>query len=204
MKKRNLLLMLILAIAITSCNNGGNKTSESGTEKNEMTKALAKKALNKSIQNVFLGVPFGATYEEACEKLPQDFWFDKRITTKDRLSLNPKRGGKISFGGRAWDHLDMYFSNNRFYHISLYSTHKTKEGAMSDYNELHSVISQKYNMTDMPTNDTTKYGYTVGITKTNQCVAVQCYSYESIEHERWIGVFLEYFDWNFEGISEEL
>ncbi len=203
MKKRNLLLMLILAIAITSCNNGGNnKTSESGTEKEKVK--TEEQPYNESIQNVFFGVPFGATYEEACEKLPQDFWFDKRLTTKDRLSLDPKRGGKISFGGRAWDHLDMNFSNNRFYNIRLYNTLKTKESAMSVYNSLYSVISQKYNMKTVQVSDTTTYGLAYGITKTNQYVAVQCYSYESVEHERWIGVFLEYADRNYEGISEEL
>lgn len=203
MKKRNLLLMLILAIAITSCNNGGNnKTSESGTEKEEVK--TEEKPYNESIQNVFFGVPFGATYEEAYEKLSQDFWFDKRVTTKDRLFPYPKSGGKISFGGRSWDCLNMNFSNNRFYNIQLYNTHKTKESAMSAYNSLYSVISRKYNMKTVQGSDTTIYGGAYGITKTNQYVAVQCYSYESVSHERWIGVFLEYADRNFEGISEEL
>ena len=128
MKKRNLLLMLILAIAITSCNNGGNnKTSESGPEGNEITKTLAEKALNESIQNVFFGVPFGATFEEACEKLSQDFWPIKELSTKDRLSLTPIRGGRISFGGMSWSELNVGFSNNRFYLLQLCNAHKTKE-----------------------------------------------------------------------------
>ena len=195
--------MLILAIAITSCNNGGNKTSESGTEKNEMTKALAKKALNKSIQNVFLGVPFGATYEEACEKLSQDFWFGN-MSTKNCLASRSKSGDKISFGGISWDYLYMHFSNNKFYSINLHNCFKTKESAMSNVNGLYSVVSKKYNMKIVQENDTTIYAKAYGITKTNQEVVIACYSYESDEHERWIGVSLRYTDWNFNGISEEL
>ncbi|MBP5481282.1 MAG: hypothetical protein J6Y22_05985 [Paludibacteraceae bacterium] len=203
MKINSLLLLGALSIAITSCNNGGNnKTSESGTEKEEVK--TEEQPYNESIQNVFFGVPFGATYEEACEKLSQDFWFNKRVTTKDRLSLNPKKGGKISFGGRSWDLLDMGFSNNRFYTIQLHNTHKTKESAMSEYNSLYSVISRKYNMKTVQESDTTTYGLAYGITKTNQQVWVQCHSYESVSHERWIGVSLIYADQNFEGISEEL
>ncbi len=203
MKINSLLLLGALSIAITSCNNGGNnKTSESGTEKEEAK--TEEQPYNESIQNVFFGVPFGATYEEAYEKLSQDFWINKKLSTKDRMSLSPKSGGKFSFGGRSWDCLDMSFSNNKFYRIGLYNTHKTKESAMSDYNSLYSVISQKYNMKTIQESDTTIYGRAYGITKTNQIVGVHCYSYESVGHERWIGVFLEYDDLNFEGVSDEL
>lgn len=194
--------MLILAIAITSCNKGGNnKTSESGTEKNEVK--TEEQPYNESIQNVFFGVPFGATYEEACEKLSQDFWF-RNLSTKNRLVPYPKSGDKISFGGRSWDKLDMYFSNNKFYSIDLYNCFKTKESAMSSVNGLYSVVSQKYNMKIVQENDTTIYAKAYGITKTNQQVVIECYSYESVGHERWIGVSLRYTDWNFNGISEEL
>ena len=75
---------------------------------------------------------------------------------------------------------------------------------MSEYNSLYSVISQKYNMKTIQEGDTTIYGQAYGITKTNQIVGVHCDSYESVGHERWIGVFLEYADRNYEGISEEL
>lgn len=202
MKKRNLLLMLILAIAITSCNKGGNnKTSESGTEKNEVK--TEEQPYNESIQNVFFGVPFGATYEEACEKLSQDFWFGN-MSTKNCLVSHTKSGDKISFGGRSWDYLNMYFSNNKFYSIYLYNCFKTKESAMSNVNDLYSVVSKKYNMKIVQENDTTIYAKAYGITKTNQEVVIACYSYESVEHERWIGVSLIYTDWNFKGISEEL
>lgn len=72
MKINSLLLLGALSIAITSCNNGGNnKTSESGTEKEEAK--TEEQPYNESIQNVFFGVPFGATCEEALEKLSQFF-----------------------------------------------------------------------------------------------------------------------------------
>lgn len=202
MKKRNLLLLLILAIGITSCNNEGSNKPESSTEKNEVK--TEEMPYNESIQNVFFGVPFGATYEEAYEKLSQYFWINKKLSTKDRMSLSPKSGGIFSFGGRSWDGLDMSFSNNKFYRIGLYNTYKTKESAMSDYNSLYSVISQKYNMKTIQESDTTIYGRAYGITKTNQIVGVHCYSCESVGHERWIGVLLEYDDFNFEGVSDEL
>lgn len=75
---------------------------------------------------------------------------------------------------------------------------------MSSYSSLYSVVSRKYNMKVVQSNDTTIYRSAVGITKTNQAVAVACSSYESVEHERWIGVYLEYSDLNFEGVSDEL
>ena len=188
-------------MTITSCNNEGSNKPESSTEKNEVK--TEEMPYNESIQNVFFGVPFGATCEEACEILSQNFWFDK-TSTKDRLSLSSKYGDRISFGGKTWDHSDLNFSNNKFYEIRFYQTFKTKESAMSEYNSLYSVISQKYNMKTVQESDTTKYGAAYGITKTNQQVKVQCYSYESVGHERWIGVFLRYTDLNFKGISEEL
>ncbi len=201
MKKRNLLLLLILAIGITSCNSEGSNKPESSTEKDEVKNE--EMPYNESIQNVFFGVPFGATYEEAYEILSQNFWFDK-TSTKDRLSLSSKNGDRISFGGKPWDHLDLYFSNNKFYDIQFYQIFKTKESAMSSYSSLYSVVSQKYNMKIVQPNDTTRYGKALGMTKKGQIIIVTCKSYESIEHERWIGVFLEYGDRNFEGISEEL
>lgn len=202
MKINSLLLLGALSIAITSCNNGGNnKTSESGTEKEEAK--TEEQPYNESIQNVFFGVPFGATYEEACEILSQNFWFNK-TSTKDYLSLSSKNGDKISFGGKPWNHLELNFSNNKFYGIRFYQTFKTKESAMSSYSSLYSVVSQKYNMKIVQPNDTTIYGQALGMTKKGQFIVVTCESYESIEHERWIGVFLEYDDINFKGVSDEL
>lgn len=203
MKINNILLIGILVLTITSCNNTerNNKTSESSTGQNEAK--AEKEPYNESIQNVFFGIPFGANYDEVCEKLSQDFWIDD-ISTKIRLSLTPKKSKKISFGDRSWDCLDLYFSNSRFYGIIFYSTYKTKASAMSDLEGLYSTVSKKYNMKIVQPNDTTIYGEAYGITKTYQQVVVKCYSYESVGHERWIGVSLNYYDLNFIEVSDEL
>ena len=117
---------------------------------------------------------------------------------------------KFSFGGLAWDYLRAVFSgdgaknNGKFNAIQFCRAYKTKEAALRDFNSVMNALSQKYTLTSINSKDTSTYKLYIGQTRNNQIISVGCYSYESIVHERWIGIELSYSDNSYDKVSDEL
>ena len=190
-----------------SCGNKNNGGDDNNDEKDIV--------YNERIQNTFFGVSFGASKDTLIEKFKEHNFFTDEYSTDDRLSFNkmsePSSWGLrseeefFSFGGMNWGLLYVSFSNNKFYRIKFMNAHKIKQEALDDFDGVLNEVSKKYHLYDDPIlNDTTSYKHYVGKTKNKQKITVSCYSYESVGHERWIGVSLSYTDLNFKTVSDEL
>lgn len=207
MKNTLLLGTLICTIGLfVGCNNG--QSVSDSAEKTTQEKEIV---YNDRIQNTFFGVPFGSSKDDVVVGFAKHDFYEDYYSTNDRLSFKKKDGGPhgltmnaFSFGGMNWRQLNVYLSNNQFYAIEFTSSHKTKESALESFENVLSEVSVKYNMFESPIDDTTSYKRYMGLTKENQWIVVHCYSYESVSHERYIGVTLAYGDNNFDNVSDEL
>ena len=188
MKNRTIIYCLFIAACFCACNSASNEKTESTTE--------VEIAYNESIQNQFFGFSFGATPQEVNEKLNSAglLTSDKLVQTGRLTFKASSQYDDFSFGGYSWKFCHPNFSNNILYKVEFMNPYKTKEGAASSYRSLVSSLSNKYQMQSVPQTDTTLYGVFVGLTKEGQYVDVSYYRYESVGHEMWYGVTLEYGD----------
>lgn len=203
MKVKYILIMVAICANMVSCKS---KDGESNTQVSEKDIAY-----NEKIQDTFFGVPFGSTGEEVEAGFKKTGLYINSNSTASTLVFNPYgAGSKFSFGGLTWDYLRAQFSGDgirnggKFYSIQFCSAYKTKEAALSDFNSVMNALSNKYALTKKNPTDTSTYKIYVGQTRNNQVIYVICCSYESVGHERWIGVELGYTDNNYNKVSDEL
>lgn len=204
MKKISLILLLVMSIFVCSCNN--QESNELGKEDQQSNEIV----YNDKIQNVFFGVPIGATKEEVIDGFAKYDFYEDNYSTDSRLSFEKKNGqdgltlNSFSFGDLNWGQLYIYLKNNRFQQIEFINGFKSKDAALEDFEYVLSLLSSKYNMYEEPLDDTTSYRRFVGWTKDSQWVLVHCFSYESVSNSRWIGVCLAYGDNKYRVVSDEL
>lgn len=208
MKVKYILIMVAICANMVSCKS---KDGESNTQVSEKDIAY-----NEKIQDTFFGVPFGSTGEEVEAGFKKTGLYINSNSTASTLLFEPYGAdSKFSFGGLTWDYLRAQFSGDgirnggKFYSIQFCSAYKTKEAALSDFNSVMNALSNKYTLTKMdPTKmdptDTSTYKLYIGQTRNKQVIIVSCRSYESIGHERWIGVELNYSDYSYKKMSDEL
>lgn len=197
--KGHFVLFLITALYLCSCNNNEN------TIKKENTKTSNPIKYNKNIQDEFFGVSFGASKDEIIKKFRNNgLIVDYEYTTDNFLTFNKIGSERFSFGGMDWECLNVSFNNHQFYKIDFYTSHKTKESALSDFNNVFSKVSQKYYLYEEPLNDTTILRKYVGRAYNNQWIMVSCFRYESFSHRQLFGVWLTYGDNTYNMISNEL
>lgn len=207
MKTKTLLGIIVCAVGITAACTNNNQSAIDSSE----TKTRKIFEYNDKIQNTFFGVPFGSSKDEVVTGFAKHGFYEDYYSTNDRLSFKKKDGGRhgitmnaFSFGGMNWKQLNVYLSNNQFNSIEFTKGHKTKESALECFDYVLSEVSAKYHLFESPVDDTTSYKRYVGLTKDDQWIIVHCYSYESVSHERYIGVTLAYGDNNFDNVSDEL
>ena len=197
--KGHFVLFLITALYLCSCNNNEN------TIKKENTKTSNPIKYNKNIQDEFFGVSFGASKDEIIKKFRNNgLIVDYEYTTDNFLTFNKIGSERFSFGGMDWECLNVSLNNHQFYKIDFYTSHKTKESALSDFNNVFSKVSQKYYLYEEPLNDTTILRKYVGRAYNNQWIMVSCFRYESFSHRQLFGVWLTYGDNTYNMISNEL
>ena len=81
---------------------------------------------------------------------------------------------------------------------------KDKAEAISQYEQLKKLLTNKYIETIVEKKDTTVYGLTAIVSKETYAIAA-CYRYESISKNILIGVSLEYFSNKYyKGAEDEL
>lgn len=189
---------------MTACNN--NQTATDGGDEATSEREIV---YNDKIQDTFFGVPFGSTGEDV-EAGFNKAGLHKTISSTAKVYFFEPYSSKFSFGGLTWDYLRTEFSGDgakndgKFYSIQFCSAYKTKEGALSDFNGVMNALSHKYTLTKIVPTDTSTYKMYVGQTINNQVIIVSCSSYESFGHERWIGIELNYSDYSYEKVSDEL
>ena len=185
--KKIVWLIIFVAIlslsAMTSCksNNNNNPTA-------------LDTVWNESIQDEFFGVHFGATKKELLNNFAQyGIICDYNLSTNTSLSMVSNQGKYFSFGDINWNGLNVYFNKNKFNSIQFYCSFKDKQTAMQMYENLKSMLSQKYKFTEMPpSQDSTLYERAVALGKNQNRMGLACTHRESVGNEMWYYVFLEY------------
>ncbi len=149
---------------------------------------------NESIQDEFFGVHFGATKKELLNNFAQHgIICNDNLSTNTSLSMVSNQGEYISFGDINWNGLNVYFNKNKFNSIQFYCSFKDKQEALHLYENLKSMLSQKYKFTEMPpSQDSTLYERTIALGKNQNRMGINCAHCESVGHEMWYYVFLDY------------
>ena len=99
-------ICLCIGLCICSCKNG-----EEGTNQNTQEQKIV---YNDKIQNVFFGVPLGATKEEVIEGFAKHDFYPESYSTDSRLIFYKKSSKSYSFGDMNWRKIYINLSNNRF------------------------------------------------------------------------------------------
>lgn len=205
MRKIYAMLLLIATIGVCSCKSNTKGDAAEEPQQEEIV-------YNDNIQNIFFGVPFGATKEEVINGFRQHgFYPNETYSTDHRLVFEKKETPHsypskwYSFGGMNWEHLNVHLSNNLFYKIEFMFAHKEKQDALSSFENVLNVISKKYHLREWASDsDTSIYRRFVGKTQYNLQVTLCCYGYNSIGGDRYIAVELSYTDLKFKSVSNEL
>lgn len=205
MRKIYAMLLLIATIGVCSCKSNTKGDAAEESQQEEIV-------YNDNIQNIFFGVPFGATKEEVINGFRQHgFYRNEKYSTDSRLAFEKKEtpysypSKWYSFGGMNWELLYVNLSNNRFYGIEFRGVYKEKQDALSSFENVLNVISQKYHLRELASDsDTSIYRRFVGETQDNLQVALGCFGHNSIGGDRYIAVALYYADWKFKSVSNEL
>lgn len=195
MKKAFLLLGIIIAAFILSCNGNSTKGEKSSVDT----------IWNENVQDKFFGVSFGESKETLIETFKKEgFVADLAISTEEIVYFSPTKSKYYSFGGCNWEMLDITFSNDKFVGIRFMNSSKDRAEAMSQYEQLKKLVTNKYKETILEKKDTTVYGQTVIFSKDTNAHAA-CYRYESISKNILIGISLEYFSKKYyKGAEDEL
>lgn len=186
MKKIVWLIIFVATLslsAMTACksNNNNNQTA-------------LDTVWNESIQDEFFGVHFGATKNELLNKFAKHgIICNDNLSTNTSLCMASNQGEYFSFGDINWNGLNVYFNKNKFNSIQFYCSFKDKQEALHSYENLKSMLSQKYKFTEMPpSKDSTVYERAIALGKNQNRMGIACTHYESVNHEMWYGVFLDY------------
>ena len=185
--KKIVWLIIFVAIlslsAMTSCKSNNNNNS-----------TALDTVWNESIQDEFFGVHFGATKKELLNKFAKHgIICNDNLSTNTSLSMVSNQGEYISFGDINWNGLNVYFNKNKFNSIQFYCSFKDKQEALHLYENLKSMLSQKYKFTEMPpSQDSTLYERTIALGKNQNRMGINCAHCESVGHEMWYYVFLDY------------
>lgn len=185
--KKIVWLIIFVAIlslsAMTACksNNNNNQTA-------------LDTVWNESIQDEFFGVHFGATKKELLNKFAKHgIICNDNLSTNTSLSMVSNQGEYISFGDINRNGLNVYFNKNKFNSIQFYCSFKDKQEALHLYENLKSMLSQKYKFTEMPpSKDSTVYERAIALGKNQNRMGINCAHCESVGHEMWYYVFLDY------------
>lgn len=188
-------------VAITAC--GNSQTQKEGEKSVSQEQEIV---YNESIQSHFFGFSFGDSPQVVWKKLDSiRLYTTDRLVPDGAMSFQPSYSqDDFNFGGYTWNWLYPSFSNNKLYNIRFLHPFKTKDGAISMYNNLASSLSNRYHMQTMPAPDSSYFGYCIGWTMNNQYVVVFCHKYESDDHEIWYGTQLVYGDNNYYSGNSEL
>jgi hypothetical protein len=195
MKKAFLLLGIIIAAFILSCNGNSTKGEKSSVDT----------IWNENVQDKFFGVSFGESKETLIETFKKEgFVANFATSTEEYVHFFPTKSQYYSFGGYNWEMLDITFSNDKFVGIKFMNSSKDKAEAMSQYEQLKKLLTNKYKETIVEKKDTTVYGLTAIFSNDTYAIAA-CYRYESISKNILIGVSLEYFSNKYyKGAEDEL
>ena len=149
---------------------------------------------NESIQDEFFGVHFGATKKELLNNFAKHgIICNDNLSTNTSLSMVSNQGKYFSFGDINWNGVNVYFNKNKFNNIQFYCSFKDKQEALHLFENLKSMLSQKYKFTEMPpSQDSTLYERAIALGKNQDRMGLACAHRESVGNEMWYYVFLEY------------
>ena len=195
---KKLLTLMFLASAMLYMGSCGAK--QSGSKKDATN-------TNESIQGAFFGVSFGASKDEVINAFAaHDFYLNTNLSTEEYLPFSYQKSQYFSFGGLAWENVNVFLKNGKFFYIEFYHTFKDKAQAIQRCESNLSTVSQKYNLKEEPT-DSTNYMVFRGKSKKepNREVIVVAYRYESVGKDIYYTASLIYKDDSYSNyVSDEL
>ena len=105
----------------------------------------------------------------------------------------------------TWERLDVSLANGKFQSLRFYTPTQDKATAISYFNSIVKVLSQKYKLTTIEPEDTITYGIRRVYSKTGIRAWVTCLRYESLNKSIYYTAELGYGDTNItEKVSDEL
>ena len=203
MKASGLLFIIVLlsiTIGSTSCKwkVKNNSSNEDSTKVDTLW--------NAKVQDTFFDTKFGASKEEIIRNFAKHgFRLDKQYSEKDFLIFYHIPKNRFDFGGMIWEKLDVFLTNGKFQSIRFYTPTKDKATAISVFNEIVDVVSEKYKLTTIEPEDTIIYGKKRAYCKSGVIAWIDCYRYESLGKSIYYTTELGYGDTNItEEVSDEL
>ncbi|MBQ1190847.1 MAG: hypothetical protein IIX43_01010 [Bacteroidales bacterium] len=195
---KKLFLLLTLSLCMLFCDKvKGEKTQEKKEPKKEV-------ALNDDIQDTFFGVKFGASKEEVIKAFEkQGLHLDERVSTNEYLSFGTYEK-YFSFGGMAWQFVNVGLSNGKFWFIRFNLTPENKETALELYEGVLEQVASKYNVAELPIENENVYKKSAGCTKDGKYVTIVSRKGESVGGEMRYYLTLSYKDEKIKGVSNEL
>ena len=192
--------IIAMIIGETACKGTGSKntSSEDSTKVDTLW--------NAKVQDTFFDTKFGASKEEVIKNFAKHgFRLDKEYSEKDFLVFYHTPKNRFEFGGLIWEGVQVFFTNKKFSAIRFFTPTKDKPTAISDFNSISEVISQKYRLTKIEPKDTLTYAVKRAYCKSGIIAWVTCYRYESFGKEIYFTAELGYHDTNItEKVSDEL
>lgn len=164
---------------------------------NELTKTTQDTLWNEHIQNVFFGVPFGATSQQVIDSFAKhDFILNKNISTKTWLSFDYVKGKQFSFGNLDWETLSVWLQNDKFSQIRFEEVEeiKDKDVAIDFFKSVVSELNRKYKLMKKEPSDTTCFGIYRGYGRDKKAIWIICKQSKSVSKETYIYTKLIYCD----------
>lgn len=148
---------------------------------------------NLKVQDTFFGAAFGDTMPDVIEKFrTHDIIRSKRYSGEKSLHFFAKRDKYFSFGGMAWENLNVEARNGKLSSIAFYNSYQDKTMALSSYQSLKESFEAKYKLVEQEPEDSTIYARCMAYGMNETIAAIVCYRYESIGHDYWIATMLVY------------
>lgn len=186
-----IIAIIALIIGGTACKGKGNKntSSEDSTKVDTLW--------NAKVQDTFFDTKFGASREEVIENFAKHgFSLYEDYSQDNFLVFNHTPKDIFEFGGMLWENLHVHLVNDKFYAIRFYTPTKDKATAISDFKRIAEVVSQKYKLTEIESEDTTIYYKKRMYSKSGITGVIVCYRYESADKEIFYTAELGYYDSN--------
>lgn len=190
MKIKHIIFLIIGYLCLVSC----GKDEETEVEYNE------------KIQDTFFGVKFGANKEDVVNGFAKDSIILINENATEVLTFHKSWEDFINFGGLPWDFVNVHFDENKFYQIIFcYSLDlKNTEMTLNHFNEVLSIVSEKYVLYEMPIQNEKTYKDYRGFSKNGKLIMILCGEFENKKGKNVNYVYLSYADETFCSFIDEL
>lgn len=161
---------------------------------NAQEKIKLKIVYSENIQDTFFDVKFGASKKEVIKGFKNHgLDFSKKRSTDDILTFYPSEGN-FSFCGISWKNLTASLSNDKFFSLGFTALYADEETALKDFELVLSELSSKYEMNELPIEDSNIYKSYLAFSEKENGVMISLEKGEGREGEVIYYISLDYED----------